>query len=202
MNINVSRILLAVFLTISGLSGQKWKLRRYEAVFGIGSANYFGDIGGSPTESNWFGIKDIQLFQTRPSFYIGARYKFRHNLAVKANFTFGFLSGTDKGTYHQTGPNDRNWAFTSKIIEPSAQVEYSILSEEYRYRSTALFNRKGMLNNYSKINVYLFGGIGAVKCWATPNEELENSLVYETEYPSVGLVFPLGVGLKYVILRE
>ena len=194
-------LLFILIFAMAGLnvSAQKWKLKRYEAIIGIGSANYFGDIGGSATENNWFGIKDMQLLKSRPSVYFGARYKVRHNISVKANFAFGFLSGSDEGTYHQTGPNDRNWAFTSKIFESSAQFEYSIISEEHRYRTAALFNRKGMLNNYSKINVYLFGGIGTVKTWTKPNDEMINSPVYETEYPSLGLVFPAGMGMKYVL---
>jgi hypothetical protein len=192
-------LLLVLIFSCTALTAQKWKLKRYEALIGVSSVNYFGDIGGSPTENNWFGIKDIQLLQTRPSIYVGARYKIRHNIAVKANFTFGFMSGSDEGTYHQTGPNDRNWAFTARIFEPSAQFEYSILSEEYRYRTAALFNKKGMLNNYSKFNVYVFGGVGAVKAWPKPNDEMVNSPVYEPDYKSFGLVIPAGLGLKYVI---
>jgi len=191
--------MLIISLMGLNLSAQKWKLKRYEALIGVGSVNYFGDVGGSATESNWFGIKDIQLLQTRPSIYAGVRYKIRHNIAVKTNFTLGFMSGSDEGTYHETGPNDRNWAFNAVFFEPSAQIEYSIISEEHRYRTNALFTRKGMLNNYSKVSVYIFGGIGAIKSWTFPNDELVNSIVYEAEYPSVGLVFPMGVGLKYVI---
>ena len=193
--------ILIWMLLLPGLnsSAQKWKLRRYEAIIGVGSVNYFGDIGGSVTESNWFGIKDIQLVQARPSVYAGIRYKIRQNIAVKTNFTLGYMSGSDKGTYHETGPNDRNFAFTTVLFEPSAQLEYSIISEEQKFRSSALFNKRGMVNNYARINVYVFGGIGAVKSWPSPNDELKNSPVYEPEYPTAGLVFPLGVGLKYVI---
>src|SRR4030043_2263332 len=122
---NLRKIIVLVFLVFFLFSGgyaQKWKLRRYEAIVGIGTAHYFGDIGGSADKNNLFGIKDIELFNTRPSFYLGVRYKIRNNMAVKANFIFGFLKGDDAGSRN----NERNCAVTSKIFEPSAQFEYSI----------------------------------------------------------------------------
>ena len=80
-------IFLAICLFSISLSsfGQKWKMTRYEAIFGIGAANYFGDIGGSPADGNMLGLRDLTLGDTRPSFYLGARYKILENLSVKFN---------------------------------------------------------------------------------------------------------------------
>ena len=192
---NLRKIIVLVFLVFFLFSGgyaQKWKLRRYEAVAGIGTAHYFGDIGGAANEHNLFGIRDIELFNTRPSFYLGARYKIRNNMAIKVNFIFGFLKGDDEGSKN----NDRNLAFTSKIFEPSAQFEYSIISEEQKYRTSAMFNKRGMINNYSHYNIYAFAGIGSVFGWVAPLKELENFYEPKTEF---GLAFPIGLGLKYVM---
>src|SRR4030042_3871614 len=155
---NILILILLLSFSISEGYAQKWKLRRYEAVAGIGTAHYFGDIGGTADKNNLFGIKDIELFNTRPSFYLGVRYKIRNNMAVKANFIFGFLKGDDAGSKN----NERNCAFTSKIFEPSAQFEFSIISEEQKYRTNAMFNKRGMINNYSHYNIYAFVGIGGV----------------------------------------
>jgi hypothetical protein len=192
---NIVILVLLMSLSVSGGFSQKWKLRRYEAIAGIGTAHYFGDIGGSATEENLFGIKDIELFNTRPSFYLGARYKIRHNMAVKANFIFGFLKGDDEGTYPEYEYN-RDLAFSSVIFEPSAQFEYSIISEEQKYRTNAMFNKRGMINNYSHYNIYAFAGVGGVFGWPQPQKELVNYYEPGTEF---GLCFPIGLGLKYVL---
>jgi hypothetical protein len=189
---NIVILIVLMFFTISGGYSQKWKLRRYEAIAGIGTAHYFGDIGGSADKNNLFGIKDIELFNTRPSFYLGARYKIRYNMAIKANFIFGFLKGDDEGSKN----NDRNLAFNAMIFEPSAQFEYSIISEEQKYRTSAMFNKRGMINNYSHYNIYAFAGVGGVFGWPKPLKELENYYDPQMEF---GLTFPIGLGVKYVM---
>ena len=185
---------LAVFISFG--SAQKWKLKRYEAVGGIGTAHYFGDIGGSADENNLFGLKDIEIFKTRPSFYLGARYKIRQNIAVKTNFIFGFLSGDDEGSKN----NERNFAFSTKIFEPSVQFELSLISEEQKFRSNAMFNKRGMINNFSQFNVYGFAGIGAVAAWPKAKKDFTDR--YEPGHSKTGLAFPLGVGVKYVVSAD
>lgn len=193
---NIVILILLMSLSVSGGYSQKWKLRRYEAVAGIGTAHYFGDIGGSATEENLFGIKDIELFNTRPSFYVGARYKIRHNMAVKVNFIWGFLKGSDEGSYPETAYN-RHAEFTANIFEASAQFEYSIISEEQKYRTNAMFSKRGMINNYSHYNIYAFAGIGGVFGW--PKLEGEWSYYQYDPGTELGLTFPIGLGLKYVM---
>jgi opacity protein-like surface antigen len=191
-------LLLLVFLLPSGMHSQKWKLRRYEAVFGTGINSYFGDIGGSASPDNLFGIKDISIKSTRPLLYMGARYKIRENISVKMNFTYGLMSGNDEGSKN----NDRAFKFSSQIFEPSVQAEYSIISEEQKTRSSALFNKRGMINNYSQINLYLYAGIGAVKHWPKPNEAMMASVNYDPDHSTFGIVFPVGMGLKYVLSQN
>jgi hypothetical protein len=189
-------LIFPMFFMISGGYSQKWKLRRYEGIVGIGTAHYFGDLGGTPDKNNLFGIKDIELFNTRPSFYFAARYKIRQNMAVKANFVFGFLKGDD-----DKGRNiERNAAFSSMIFEPSAQFEFSIISEEQRFRTNAMFNKRGMINNYSHYNLYAFAGVGGVFGWVKPKKNLVN---YDNRYgidkSPAGFAFPIGLGFKYVL---
>ena len=188
-------VLLMIFSLPSGMYAQKWKLRRYEGVFGVGFNSYFGDIGGSASTENLFGIKDISIKSTRPSFYLGARYKIRENVSVKMNFNYGFISGNDEGSKN----NDRGFQFSSQIFEPSIQAEYSIISEEQRARSNALFNKRGMINNFSQINLYLYAGIGAVKHITKPNDAMMASVNYDPDHSTFGIVFPIGLGLKYVL---
>ena len=195
----VKRILPYLFIFIlclpSEADAQKWKLRRYEATLGAGFGSYFGDIGGSTTADNLFGIKDISIKSTRPSLHIGARYKIRQNVAVKMNFNYIRLAGDDEGSLN----SERGFQFATNVFEPSIQAEYSIISEEQRSRSNALFNKRGMINNYSQINLYLYAGIGAVKHWPKPNEAMMASLNYDPDHSTFGILFPVGLGIKYIL---
>ena len=191
-------IILFLFCIPHQGEAQKWKLRRYEALFGVGFCNYFGDIGGAPTSDNWFGIKDLSLKHTRPSFYLGTRYKIRPNISVKMNLMYGFLAGDDEGGMN----SDRGYAFSASIFEPSFQAEYSLISEEQRRRSSALYNKKGMMNNYSQFNLYLYAGIGAVFFNPNVNDAMKASPKYDPNHSKAGMVFPAGLGLKYVISQS
>ena len=191
---------LLVILIVPDGASQKWKLKRYEAIVGVGTANYFGDIGGSIDESNWFGLKDLEISGTRPSFYLGARYKIRPNIAVKANFIYGFLTGSDENSLY----SDRGYSFTGSLFEPSLQAEYSIISEEQRTRTSAMFNRRGMMNNYSKFNIYVFAGIGGAFAHAEqtgvyPDRVSTGGQIDFVKDKAFGLVFPAGVGGKFVL---
>jgi hypothetical protein len=192
----VIRIFCLILMTIplSALA-QKWKLTRYEAIIGIGTTNYFGDIGGSADKNSWFGIKDISLLRTRASLYAAARYKIEHDKAIKLSVTFGWLNGTDKGSKNAS----RNYSFNSFISEQTLQFEYSFLAEDRRRYSFALFNRRGMMNNYSKINVYGFLGVGGLFCIPSFKGILvnpESEIVQKTSFYTG--VIPAGIGLKLI----
>lgn len=187
-------LLIAICHTQKG-DAQRWKLRRYEALFGVGFLNYFGDVGGAATSDNWFGLKDLSIKHTRPSLYLGARYKIRENMSLKLNLMYGYIAGDDEGSKN----NDRGFSFTSSLFEPSLQYEYSLISEEKRYRSAALFNKRGMVNNYSQINLYLYAGIGGVFFNPKVNGTMVNAPAYDPDHSKAGIVMPVGLGLKYVI---
>jgi opacity protein-like surface antigen len=191
-------IILLIILVPNTLDAQRWKLRRYEGLFGVGFCNYFGDIGGSSTKENWFGLKDISIKHTRPSVYVGARYKIRTNVAVRMNLMYGYIAGDDANSKN----NDRGFSFSSRLFEPSIQAEYSLISEEQRRRSSAMFNKKGMMNNYSQINLYLYAGIGGVFFNPKVNDLMQLAAAYDPDHSKMGIVFPVGIGLKYVISQQ
>ncbi len=172
---------------------QKWKLKRYEAIAGIGTSNYFGDIGGSADENNLLGLKDIDLKSTKPSFSAGIRYRITSLWSAKLGLTYAWLSGDDQGSRNEA----RGFSYSTTLFEPSVQVEYSIIPEERRHSSTAWFNKRGMLNNYSRVNLYIFAGLGGAFFGVKPDSVLAEN--YDEEHKTTGMVIPAGVGLKYVI---
>lgn len=194
------RVLIVVILFLIPFSGysQKWKLTRYEATLGIGPTNYFGDIGGSADKNNWFGIKDISLLGSRPSIYAAARYKIQENMAVKVNLDFIFLGGHDANSINSS----RNYSFNTIGLEHSAQFEYSFFTEDRHKYSFALFNRRGMVNNFSKFNFYAYLGLGGLvyKPFFSPSTLPSKTSSYEflnTSFQYTGII-PAGIGLKYI----
>jgi hypothetical protein len=59
-----------------------------------------------------------------------------------------------------------------------------------------MFNKRGMINNYSHYNLYAFAGVGGVFGWVKP---LKNLGKYNIDRSPAGLAFPLGLGFKYVM---
>ncbi|MGC8802720.1 MAG: hypothetical protein ACP5PS_02960 [Bacteroidales bacterium] len=158
-------LLIGILLLVSSTAkAQRWKLTRYEAIVGVGFANYFGDIGGtSPTKNNLFGLRDINLLTTRPALMAGARYKTTEVNAIKLNLILLMVGGTDKG-----GDNYyRRYRFNTYGLEHTLQYEHAILKEERRRSSFAIYNRRGLLSTYSNKGVYAFGGLGGVAYYSS-----------------------------------
>ena len=115
-----------------------------EAFFGIGSSNYFGDIGGADSKiTGWqaaFDHFDIDLWQTRVALTGGARIMPLPFLAISAQLSPIFLSGNDARSNYAY----RGYSFNTSIIELSAQVEYYIA------------------NRMTGFAPYVFGGVGGM----------------------------------------
>ena len=173
--------------------GQRWKLRRYEVGGGIGMTQVFGDIGGTVDMNNWFGLKDIKIDETRMAFPLYIRYRLDPVYALKLNGVLAFGNGSDLNSR-----NDRGRSYKTLISELSLQGEYYFLAEERRYKSAAMFNRRGMLNNYMSFGAYGFAGIGGVYSHASVN--IPDPLTYDQiKRNNFGAVIPFGIGLKYII---
>jgi hypothetical protein len=195
-------ILLILCLFTSTLEAQRWKARRYEAFFGIGTAQHFGDIGGSLTAENAYGFKDIQIKFTRPAINVGARFKLNSKMATKLNLAVGFLAGNDIDSKNES---TRNYSFKSTIFESSLQYEYYIISDERKLSSGAVYNKNGMINNIADINLYLFTGVGLVYSWSNVYDSTGTAFTRDfyskfegDTYPKMGLTFPVGIGIKYI----
>ena len=184
---------LLILSCIEPVSGQRWKLRRYEVGGGIGMTQVFGDIGGTINKNNWFGLRDIKIDETSLAFPAYLRYRLDPIYALKLNTTLGFGNGSDEDSR-----NDRGRSYKTMLFEFSLQGEYYFLAEERRYKSAAMFNRRGMLNNYMSFGAYGFAGIGGV--YSRANVNIPDPAPYDNiKNNSFGAVLPFGIGLKYII---
>jgi len=184
-------ILLLVFLASTGYSfGQTWKMKRYEAMLGLGGTFYMGDIGSITPQENLAGLKDVAFRFVRPDIYLGFRYKFKERIAVKMNLNFGWFYGDD--TYCTN--DSRGVVFNTFFFEPSFQGEYYFI-RDVSANNYLMMKGKGVMSFRSSISFYGFAGLGPTFFWPKVKEDPYNRTA--SEYSKVAMAFPIGLGIKY-----
>ena len=183
-------------LIIFPASSQQWKLKRIEGVLGIGTTNVYSDLGGAPNASSLLFIKDITFRSTRPSIYAGVRYRINPKTSVKTSFIYGYSKTSDF-----SGSRNEARAFSSvtRLFEISGNYEYYLFPEFRVLRSAAMFNRRGMINDYSRVGIYVFGGLAGTLY--TPNLELSEPRPNDEYRNKTGFTgaIPIGAGFKVII---
>jgi hypothetical protein len=127
-------------------------------------------------------------------------YRITQDFNVSLDLAYIMYGGKDQeGSSH-----GRDYSFTSHAFQHVARVEYFILGDSRRFISGAIYNRKGMINDYNKLYLYVFGGAGGVLSKSKvkdlnnggeepiSNPGYNNNLVYTA-------VFPLGAGAKWAL---
>jgi hypothetical protein len=186
---------LSILLFFQG-HAQQWKLKRIEAILGIGTTNIYSDLGGAPDATSLLFIKDISFRSTRPSVYLGARYRINPTSTIKAAIIYGYSKTEDfSGSRNET----RSFSSATQLVEITGNYEYYFLPEMRRIRSAAMFNRRGMINDYSSFGAYVFSGFGTTLYWPhleipepRPTDEYKNKF-------GITATLPLGAGFKYII---
>ena len=186
-------ILIAVFLMLTAIdvSGQRWKLRRYEVDAYIGAVAFHGDIGlaDRPLANMFNGV--------RPSVGVTPRFMIRRDMAVSLDLGYLMYGGQDKeGESH-----GRLYSFNSHAFQHFARFEYIILGAAGGGRSGgAVYNRRGMVNNYNRLNLYAFAGAGGILSKSTVKDQngeepVDNPGYDNTMQYTAG--FPVGGGIKF-----
>jgi hypothetical protein len=190
--------LIVSIVLVLPVSAQQWKLKRLEGVFGVGTTNVYSDLGGAPNATNLLFIKDITFRSTRPSLYAGLRYRVNPNTSIKASLIYGYSKTKD---FAGSRNESRGFSSVTQLLEFSGNYEYYFLPEQRRLRSAAVFNRRGMINDYSSFGAYLFIGLGGTLFW--PHLDLEPAEArpgdkYKSNMGMTGVI-PVGAGFKYII---
>jgi hypothetical protein len=188
------RITLLIFLLVFTLghsaSAQSWRSMTWEVHLGIGSVKYFGDIGGSPHENNWYGIRDLDILRTRPSAVGGIRYNKSRYISFNGTAALGWLSGSDAGGKNHS----RDYIFNTVIFEPAARLEFFPLRD---LPVGSGVNSRGLVRNYVTLSSYVFGGAGAVLYHINPNDKLQIRQERDNiRYSPLTVVIPAGLGVK------
>lgn len=193
-------ILLCLVVLVSApfASAQLWKMKRYEATAGLGTSQFYGDVGGYTIGENSLGLKDFTFKQTRFNVNGSFRYFFTDALAAKLSFAYLMLHATDERGNNQ----DRGYEATTSLLEPALTGEYYFVRN--RERNSFLFQTyRGLSRNrvrdfFRSIDVYALTGVGGAWYNVRGNEALEEKWRNDPTLQSSGFtaVIPLGVGAK------
>jgi len=201
---------LIFFLVLPLIYFSQTRIRyKYEILGGIGTTNFFGDLGGANQVGTHL-LKDYDLKATRPLISVGGRYRPHRRYAFKAMLEMAVVAGKDsytKDIYRQ----NRNLSFSSPIIELSAQAEYYFIGE----KRTNLYRISGVKGKKKrKYTMYAFTGIGAF--FYNPTAKYDGKRYslrkYHTEgqglpggakkYSNFNMCIPIGLGYNYLIDRR
>jgi len=186
-------ILIATLLVLTAVdaNGQRWKLRRYEMDIYLGVVSFAGDIGlaDRPLANAFNGM--------RPSIGVIPRFKIRENLSVSLDLGYLMYGGKDDpGSSH-----GRVYTFNSQAFQHMARVEYFLVGTE-RGLTGGIYNRRGMVNNYNRLYLYLYAGAGGILSKAkvkdqNGEEPFSNPAYDNTLQYTAG--FPVGGGIKFAL---
>jgi len=185
----------AIFFTIifsllgSVSHGQlNWKMRRWEAMGGIGPSLFFCDIGGFPRTENVLGIRDMSFRQARFNINGNLKYRITREFNVRLSLTYGLLHGTDARGSNE----DRAFEVSTSIFEPALIAEYYFLKNSNENSYLFFKGRRGAFKQIiNSIDIYAFTGIGGASFKVNGNDALVN---YGIESSGFTAVIPVGIG--------
>lgn len=125
-------LLFSLFISMLTTAQYRW-----DYGFGLGAANYLGDMGGKEKTRRDF-VADMKLAETRWAISGFARYKIDHRLAVKGELTYLRIAGND-ALSSNIPRHTRNLSFWNDIFEFSLTPQVTIyenndLGSSYRFR--------------------------------------------------------------------
>jgi len=187
-------IIAILLLTSIDSYGQRWKLRRYNLDLYVAGVSFHGDIGlaNKPFANMFNGF--------RPSFGVNPRFFITQSIAVSMDLGYYMYGGKDEpGSSH-----GRYYSFTSHAFVHGVRGEYYILGTRENIFAAGMYNRRGMINSYNRLFLYVYGGASGilskskVKDLNNGGEEPINNPGYNNN-AVYSLVFPVGAGIKFEI---
>lgn len=191
-------VCMAVLLSAPFATAQLWKMKRYEAAAGLGTSQFYGDVGGFTIGENALGFKDITFKQTRFNVNASFRYFITDAVAARVSFSYLMLHATDERGNNQ----GRGYEAGASLFEPALIGEYYFVRN--RERNSFLFQTyRGRTRNrvkdfFRSIDVYALTGVGGASFNVRGNDLLEERWSNDPDLENSGfaIVLPLGVGAK------
>ncbi len=188
--------LLTVLFASSLAEAQLWKQKRYEAVAGLGTSQFYGDVGGYTIGENIVGLKDFAFRQTRFNISASFRYFIIDEVAARVSLTYILLHATD-----ERGSNElRGLEASTSVFEPALIGEYYFVRfqqrNSYGFQTGRGVNRGFFEDFFKSLDVYAFTGIGGISYNVNPNAELDSR---DLKTKGFSAAIPLGLGVKWAM---
>lgn len=171
---------------------QLWRARRVEVTAGIGTTQFFGDIGGYPNEKNILGLRDFTFRQTRFNINTSIRYRITEDLSARVNLMSGLFHSTDS-----RGSNTaRGFESGTFFVETSLIAEYYFIKNKEENSFIFLNKNESTLRSFfGSLDFYAFAGIGGLAYHVKPNEILAPLVIRTGGFTEV---IPMGLGASMV----
>lgn len=183
-------VVIILCFAVQFSNAQLWKLRRWEAQFGVGPSFSFPDIGGFSIGDNFLGFRDLSYRQTRFDINGSVRFRLSRTLNTRLSLTYAMLHATDI-----RGSNEgREYESNTSLFEPALLVEYYFVKN--KYESSYLFMKgKSLWALLSSLDFYGFAGIGGVDFNVKGNDALIERGMKNSGFAAV---IPGGVGATLI----
>ncbi|OFY61077.1 MAG: hypothetical protein A2V50_06965 [Bacteroidetes bacterium RBG_19FT_COMBO_42_10] len=179
-------------LAVPFSQAQLWKMRRWEAVVGVGPSFFFGDIGGFSRTKNILGIRDLTYLQTR--FDVNGNLKFRitRDINARVSLTYALLRAND-----DRGSNEeRAFDATTSIFEPTVIGEYYFIKNLAENSYLFVKGKERFIFELLKsLDFYAFAGVGGVSYSVKGNDAL---IDHGMETGGFSAVIPAGLGATLI----
>jgi hypothetical protein len=184
--------LLAFYLLSFSANAQLWKLRRIEISGGVGTTQFFGDIGGYPNSKNILGIKDFTFRQTRINANASVRYRIGETVSARLGLMYGIFHSTDaRGSNIRRGYEERTTFF-----EPSLIGEFYFIKNKGENSFVFLKGNNSLLKSlFQSLDFYFFAGVGGLAYNVKPNAFLAVQPLKTSGFTEV---IPLGIGASMI----
>jgi len=184
-------IVLIMYLFQSQMAdAQLWKLHRLEVSGGIGTTQFFGDIGGYSNETNILGLRDFTFKQTRFDINTSVRYRIAENFSARVSLISGWFHSTDARGSNIT----RGFESRTIFFEPTLIGEYYIIKNMEENSFLFLKDKENVLHSiFKSLDFYAFTGFGGLAYRVKPNDILSPHMTSSGGFTEV---VPLGIGVS------
>jgi hypothetical protein len=184
--------ILFICLLVQFSDAQIWKLKRFEVIAGLGTSQFFGDVGGFSRNKNIVGLRDISISKTRFDVNVNLRWRITQDFSTRLSLTYGLFHASDL-----RGSNvERGFVADISLVEPALLFEYYFIKN--RTESSYLFTkgrsdpRVGLLKS---LDFYVFSGFGGLYYSINANQKLNSQ---EIDPGGFTAVIPVGLGTTLV----
>ncbi len=170
-----------LFAQFSNFNTQKnWSMNKKEFVFGGGSTQFLGDLGGQAGIGKDYSLADIDWKSTSYNFTIAFRYRFHPNFATTSSLNFGVYKASDFLT-ENAARNGRQINIKSTLFSFSQRYEYIVYANEKVGKRNNIPGLKGMKDKNTQVYIYTGAGLALFDPRAGANGATSFSVYNQTE---------------------